>query len=96
MSCNSNYITNDILRLSLVVETKADSAPIDPTSVSAAVKDPAGYKIDVTSSIVRDGVGLYHVDYLPTMTGEYIYEFIGTGAAEIAALGQFLVTRATF
>ncbi len=95
MSCNSDYITNDLIRLSLSVK-QLDGSPIDPTTVTAKIKLPDGTIVDLTSSIVRPGVGEYYVDYLPTTLGTYQYEFIGTGAAQVAAQNKFLVDRATF
>jgi hypothetical protein len=96
MSCCSDYTQNDLVRLSLAVTQQSDGTPISPTTLTAKVKLPDGSIDDLTASIVQDGIGLYHVDFLPTMVGAYLYEFIGTGAAQIAAVGSFNVDQATF
>jgi len=45
---------------------------------------------------VHDGIGSYHVDYVPTTKGDFTYEWIGTGNMQISKLGQFAVTQQTF
>ncbi len=81
--------------MSLSVKT-LDGTMIDPTVVTAKIKAPNGAITDLSSQIVRTAVGEYYVDYLPTMLGTYQYEFIGTGAAQVAAQNKFLVDRETF
>lgn len=42
-------------------------------------------------TIVKDGVGLYHVDLEPTTTGKCRWRWEGTGACQAVAEGEFIV-----
>jgi hypothetical protein len=91
----NQYTANTLVRLSVAVATIADSA-IDPTTVTMKVKLPDNSVSDQTANVVKDSTGNYHVDYLPTQTGTYTYEWIGTGAAQVSTTGKFLVSPGTF
>jgi hypothetical protein len=92
----NQYTADTMVRITVAITQTVNGAPIDPTMVSLKVKLPDGTVYDITSTIAKDGVGLYHADYTPTTVGLYIYEWIGTGAAEVVSVGQFLVNQGVF
>lgn len=55
------------------------SLPFDPASVRAKVKLPSGavssYTYGVDAALVKDNVGVYHLDILVTTPGTYFYRF---------------------
>jgi hypothetical protein len=91
----NQYSANTLVRLSAAIATIAGAA-IDPSDVTMKVKLPDNSISDQSANVVKDSIGNYHVDYLPTQTGTYTYEWIGTGDAQVAKIGQFLVSPGTF
>jgi len=93
----NSYTTNTLIQLNFGVATNAvPPVPVDPSVISAKVEAPDGTVTDLSSQIVRDDVGQYHVTFLTTETGLYQYECICTGNVQVAGKNQFLVTEATF
>jgi len=63
----------------------------DPTTLACTVQDPQGNQITYTlaaSQIVRDGVGLYHLDVTPTIPGGWQSWWVAGGA--LVATAPFL------
>jgi hypothetical protein len=91
----NRYTVGDLVRVKVAVDIvdPPPAVPIDPTAVALTMALPGGSSVNLTSSIVHDGVGLYHADYAPLQTGFYQYEWVGTGAAQAAAVGSFLVNQ---
>ena len=81
---------NDLIRLSAAFTDALTNAALDPTAVTLKIRRRAKgvttttYTYGVDAGLVRDGVGLYHLDYTPTAAGDYYYRFTGTGAAQAA------------
>lgn len=95
MSIN-HYTANTLIRVKVEVDEVTNGSPIDPTTVQLKMNLPNGQIVDLSSSISNDSVGVYHADYLPALVGLYQYEWIGTGAAQVASIGSFLVDQAVF
>lgn len=89
----NTYTAQNTVRLSATISLDASGAPMDPTTVGLLMKLPDGSMVDLVSSVVKDGTGAYHCDFVPTVLGLHMYEWIGTGGANVARWGQFLVTR---
>lgn len=87
------YTIGTLIRLSGMI-TASDGTVADPSAVSIRVKLPGQTTTNV--SAVKDSAGNYHGDFLPTMLGLHMYQIIGTGTVQAAALSQFIVTQETF
>lgn len=96
MSCANEYIAGTLVRMTGAFTTVSGNTPIDPTTVTGKVKQPDGVVVDLTGAVVKDSVGNYHMDFLPTQLGVHLYEWVGAGAAQVAAVTQFNVTQGTF
>ena len=74
------------------------STPADPTVATIKVRDPAGvetshvYGVDV--NVVKESVGVYHLDQVLDQAGTWFYRGIGTGAV-VAAGEKFLRVQPT-
>lgn len=70
--------------------TDEDGAPADPTTVTCKIRKDGEavttYVYGTDAEVVKDAVGVYHVDYLLTSSGIYYYRGEGTGA--IVAAGE--------
>lgn len=79
-----------------------DWQPVDPDTVSAKTKDPAGnveqydYLGSPTGELVRDAVGEYHVDITPATAGQWYYRFESTGNGAAANEDRFKVAESAF
>lgn len=70
--------------------------PVDPTTVSCIIKNPAGIArlmFGVAPELVDDLGGNFHVDCAVNLAGKWIYAFESTGVGE-AADEQFFTARA--
>lgn len=92
----NTYTAQNTVRLSATISLNSSGAPVDPTTVGLQMKLPDGTVTDLASSVVKDAAGAYHCDYQPITLGLHMYEWIGTGGANVARRGQFLVTQTTF
>lgn len=77
------------------------NADADPTTVIFRVKHPdktvETWTFPTDSEIVKDSVGNYHIDYvIPDKSGEYAYEWEGTGAIVSISTWFFEVKRIEF
>lgn len=82
------YDIGDTVRLSAITSDSAGTAS-DPTTVTCSVRDPVG---NVTAlSVTRDSTGHYHADVSPTVSGEWDYRWLGTGALTVAEEGSFYI-----
>ena len=61
---------------------------IDPTAVTATLKDPSG--VETSPAVVHDATGAYHFDFTPTLPGVHYYRFNGTGTVIVAAENAFV------
>lgn len=75
--------------------TNAAGAAVDPTTVTLdwhRAQDTVTTWTVQAGQIVKDSVGNYHADLDTTnLAGSWAYEFNGTGAAQAANAGTFLV-----
>lgn len=92
----NTYLSNNLVRIFTAVTQSIGGAPIDPTTVTCKMQTPDGNITDLSTSIVHDSTGNFHVDYLPTQLGVHTYEWIGTGVAQVASIGQFMIIDVIF
>jgi hypothetical protein len=73
----------------------AGGVAIDPATVTLAIKTPAGvtttYTYGVDSGLLKDGVGLYHLDVAASASGTWFWNWSSTGVGQAAMHGQFMV-----
>ena len=75
--------------------------PIDPTTLFFRVKNPStgvetSFQYGVGIAIVRDSLGVYHTDYLPTIKGDWKIRWVGTDAAPVAGESIIRVLPSAF
>ena len=88
---DSLYDPGQKIRLS--VRFKLAGALADPSTVVLKVKDPTGGVATYTypASVSRDDTGRFHADLVPTISGRWIYKFIGSGSVEATTEETFRV-----
>ncbi len=88
------YDIGDIARISAPFRD-ITNVLADPTVVTASVRKPDGTitnYVVASAQIIRDGVGLYHLDIGPLdQAGDWFYRFVGTGTVATSAEGTFYV-----
>lgn len=95
--CTMNTYTADTLvRMFAVITAVLDGQLIDPTAIAAKIKAPDGTITDLSTLIVHDSLGTFHVDYVPTVTGLFQYEWLCSGNVQLTRGAQFLVNRGLF
>jgi len=62
--------------------------PPDPTAISAV------FGVDI--AVVKDSVGRYHYDVVPSLPGNYTSAVVGTGTIAAVAVGSFRVKPSPF
>lgn len=83
---------NNIARVTTTF--KVDGVDTDPTSVTLATRDPNGTAATYDYSlgtIVREALGVYHVDITVTTAGTWYWAFRGTGACVAQIEGDFFI-----
>lgn len=72
----------------------------DPTAVTCKVRTPAGtittYTYGTDAALVRDDIGIYHVDVTASSAGIWDYRFAGTGACVAATEAEFFIEPSDF
>lgn len=76
----------------------------DPTTITFKILQPdplilpqaVSYVFGVDAQLVRDSVGVYHVDWTADQDGDYCYRFEGTGAAQAVSERHFSVDEGCF
>lgn len=67
--------------------------PTDPTTVVFKIRrgtaTVTSFVYPGDTALVRDGTGVYHVDFVPTVSGTYYYRFQGFTACQAAGEGSF-------
>lgn len=91
----NQYTAGTLVQMNLTV-TNALNAPVSPTALSFKIQTPDGIVTDYSSAIIQTGAGTYYAQFTPVQYGLHEYEWIGTGAAQVATVSQFLVNQQTF
>ena len=88
----NTYDIGDLVRITSAFTTQAGTA-VDPSTVTARVKDPSGTTTVFTypASVAKDATGDYHADFVPTLAGVHYYRWEGTGSAVAASEAFFYV-----
>jgi len=80
----------------VTVTFDSGGTPRDPTTVTFKIVLPHGlspvtYVYGTDVQLIRDGVGIYHVDWLTTVQGNAPWSMRGTGAVQRTAIGAIYV-----
>ena len=67
----------------------AADPPVAPKTVTTWTGGPGGSSSGGPPNIVRDGIGVYHVDQMPTTTGPFRWRWEGTGVCQAVNEGEF-------
>ena len=89
----ATYDKGDYVRLTGTWRDDAN-ALVDPTTVTLKIQNPDGTITSITydsGAVVRDSVGVFHYDFLPSTFGSYVYRWEGTGNAIASGQGSFYV-----
>lgn len=91
----STHLVGESVRLR-VSFTDLDGAPIDPTTVTLTVTNPAG-TATVYLDAVNDAaaVGAFYKDIVPATAGLWTYRYEGSGNISVVSEGSFIVSAVT-
>lgn len=91
MTCDSTSTLNigDTIRLEVTFTEQTSGDLVDPTAVAIKIKPPSGIVLPDTA--IRDSLGKYYFDFVPTQAGYHYYRFEGTGAVIAANEDSFKV-----
>ena len=91
----NSYIAGTLVQINATLVT-AQGVFVAPTTLTFKIQTPDGIVTDYSSTIVIEAPGAYYANFTPTQTGLHQYEWIGTGAAQAAVQGQFIVNASLF
>jgi hypothetical protein len=95
----NTYYPGNVVRIWTEFTDAATGDFVDPTTVTAKVKDPVGATTNyvVTSGqIVRDELGKFSLELEPTAQGVWTYEWKGTGTNKASKDGTFQISESAF
>lgn len=96
----NSYPFGSLIRFSVAFTQVGTTTPVDPTDVALSILQLPNASQVFTylgGQIIRDGVGLYHYDFLPSAPGRWQYAFKGTGAVEAGTVNAlFTVENSNF
>lgn len=93
------YDNGDVVRLNMEFTDNDTGDFVDPTTVTAKVKDPIGAisnYVVTGGQIIRDSLGKFHLNVEPTIQGVWAYRFEGTGSNKAAEESSFQVRESQF
>ena len=94
------YELGEQVRLPATFTRKSDGTAVDPTTVTVQTISGGGLQTDhvygVDSAVIKDSVGNYHFDFVPSGAGQWRYRWVGSGAVNTAKPGSFTVNATPF
>jgi len=103
----NQYDIGQAVTISTAITAEATGAPVDPTDVYLFIEAPdpsvwplveggiTQYKLSL-GQIIRDGVGLYHLDFTPPVHGWWNYKWQGVGAVVCSGADARFYVRPSF
>lgn len=91
----ATYVEGATVELPITFTVTATGALADPATITLKLRAPDGTIATYTypsAEIVRDSVGTYRGIVVPNDDGEWLYEWVSTGAGAGVANGSFTVT----
>lgn len=90
----NTYDIGDLVRIQSTFKN-VDGTVVDPTTITFKLKTPDGtvttYVYGSNAEVVKEGTGIYHVDWSCTQAGQHIYLYVGTGTVQTAEDATFMV-----
>jgi len=84
----------------LTVTFTSGGVPVDPDALTVKVRNPANevttYVYGVDAEVVRDSIGVYHVDVSVDRSGTWRHRWEGTGSNQAAGESSFEVEDSYF
>ena len=90
---SASYNVGSLVTINVTFTVTSSRTPIDPTTVGLELALPDGTSVDLSSTVVRDGVGVYHADYVPQDPGFFEYQWTGSGTVQATVIGSFTVSQ---
>jgi hypothetical protein len=98
MAANTYIIGNGVKLLCTFRDYAAALA--DPAAVTCKIKQPdetvVQYDYGTDAELVRDSLGIYYVEFLPSQSGAYCWRFEGTGNVTCAEEAHFTISAGCF
>jgi hypothetical protein len=89
-----HYEQDSLLRFRATFRN-VDGNLTDPTTVTLRHTEPGqaavNYVFGTDSEVVKESLGIFHVDYLADAVGEHKWRWLGTGTVQIAVKGGFFI-----
>ena len=88
------YLIGNVIRLRGVwTDPNNSNVPIDPTTVTFRYADPTGNVTAFTypTNVVKEAVGIYHLDVSANISGLWWYDAVSTGTAQARMENNFLI-----
>lgn len=96
----ASYLIGNAVRSTIKFKSVASGSYVDPTTVTAKVKNPGGtistYIYGVNPELQKSSVGVYFLIIDCDQAGAWKYRWEATGDNQAAADGSFDVTASTF
>lgn len=95
----NTYDPGNVVTIFVEFTDKTSGDFVDPTTVTAEVKDPLGVitsYVVTSGQIVRNELGKYSLDLEPELQGVWSYNWTGTGANKGAKAGAFKIAESQF
>ncbi|MDD4483675.1 MAG: hypothetical protein PHD55_04820 [Methanoregula sp.] len=79
MTVGQEFVKGDEVRLKATFKDFSGTL-VDPSAMTLKVYDSTGTAVitKTLSDLTREGLGVYHYDWVTSAIGDFIYEFSGT------------------
>lgn len=95
----NEYYPGNVIKVRVEFTNKDTGEFVDPTTVTAKVKDPLGVissYIVTGGQIVRDALGKFSLEIQPDLQGAWSYEWKGAGTNKGADANEFKIRESQF
>lgn len=100
MALPNVYDIGDTVKLQATIRRASDETPVDPTTVTFKMKEPDAtttiYVYGTHAEVVREGTGVYYVQWPIDQWGRHSYRFEATGNVRTAEETVFNVNKSAF
>lgn len=95
----STFKIFNLIRLTALFKN-AIGAPVDPTGITLRLLPPGGvlqtYVYGTDIQVIRESIGLYSFEFEPAVSGEFEYQWRGTGACIAMDETSFTIAPSSF
>ena len=93
-----NYSLGSVIKLT--ANFKNASVNVDPAAVILRIKNPLGVQVSYTYGVdlelVKESVGNYSLNFIPTQEGRHVFQFSSTGTYASAAESSLDIDESCF